>query len=79
MGRAIITTDAPGCRETVVDGENGFLVPVQDTEALAHAMRRFLEEPALQVSMGAKSRQIAEYKYDVHKVNRVMLAGMGVE
>ncbi len=79
MGRAIITTDAPGCRETVVDGENGFLVPVQDTEALAHAMRRFLEEPALQVSMGAKSRQIAEYKYNVHEVNRVMLAGMGVE
>lgn len=79
MGRAIVTTDAPGCRETVVHGENGFLVPVQDAEALAQAMRRFVEQPALQARMGARSRQIAEDKYDVHKVNAVLLAGMGVE
>lgn len=78
MGRAIVTTDAPGCRETVVHGENGFLVPVQDAEALAGAMRRFVEQPALQVRMGARSRQMAEDKYDVHKVNAVMLAGMGL-
>jgi ATP-binding cassette, subfamily B, bacterial PglK len=79
MGRAIVTTDAPGCRETVVHGGNGFLVPVQDAEALAQAMRRFIEEPALQTSMGARARQMAEDKYDVHKVNAVMLAGMGLE
>jgi glycosyltransferase involved in cell wall biosynthesis len=79
MGRAIVTTNAPGCRETVVDGENGFLVPVQDAAALAQAMRRFIEEPALLTSMGARSRQMAEDKYDVHKVNEVMLAGMGLE
>ncbi len=79
MGRAIVTTDAPGCRETVVHGENGFLVPVQDAEALAQAMRRFIDEPDLQQRMGARSRQIAEEKYDVHNVNAVMLAGMGLE
>jgi glycosyltransferase involved in cell wall biosynthesis len=79
MGRAIVTTDAPGCRETVVHGENGFLVPVQDAQALAQAMRRFVDEPALQRRMGARSRQIAEDKYDVRKVNAVMLAGMGLE
>ena len=79
MGRAVVTTDAPGCRETVVDGDNGFLVPVQDVDALAKAMRRFIEEPYLQTRMGARSRQIAEDKYDVHKVNAVMLAGMGLE
>ncbi len=79
MGRAIVTTDAPGCRETVVDGDNGFLVPVQDAEALAQAMARFIGEPGLQTSMGARSRQMAEDKYDVHKVNAVMLAGMGLE
>lgn len=79
MGRAIVTTDAPGCRETVVHGANGFLVPVQDTEALAQAMRRFIEEPDLQTSMGVRARQMAEDKYDVHKVNAVMLAGMGLE
>jgi glycosyltransferase involved in cell wall biosynthesis len=79
MGRAIVTTDAPGCRETVVHGDNGFLVPVQDAAALAQAMRRFIEEPDLQTSMGARSRQIADDKYDVHKVNAVMMAGMGLE
>jgi glycosyltransferase involved in cell wall biosynthesis len=79
MGRAIVTTDAPGCSETVVDGDNGFLVPVQDAEALAQAMRRFIEEPSLQTSMGARARQMAEDKYDVHKVNAVMLAGMGLK
>jgi glycosyltransferase involved in cell wall biosynthesis len=78
MGRAIVTTDAPGCRETVVDGENGFLLPVQDAPALAQAMARFIDEPALQTTMGARSRQMAEDKYDVHKVNAVMLAGMGL-
>jgi glycosyltransferase involved in cell wall biosynthesis len=77
MGRAIITTDAPGCRETVVHGENGFLIPVQDPKALAQAMRCFIHEPELQQSMGARSRQIAEEKYDVNKVNAVILAGMG--
>lgn len=77
MGRAIVTTDAPGCRETVVHGDNGYLVPVQDVEALTLAMRRFIEEPELQQLMGARSRQMAEDKYDVHKVNTVMLQGMG--
>ncbi len=78
MGRGIITTDAPGCRETVMHGINGFLIPVQDAKALAEAMQRFIDEPSLQISMGVKSRQLAEDKYDVHKVNEVMLAGMGM-
>ena len=78
MGRAIVTTDAPGCRETVVHGDNGLLVPVQDAEALAQAMGRFVDEPSLQQSMGVRSRQMAEDKYDVHKVNAAMMAGMGV-
>ena len=44
-GRAIITTDAPrGCRETVIPGENGFLVPVGDADALASAMERLILE-----------------------------------
>jgi glycosyltransferase involved in cell wall biosynthesis len=78
MGRAIVTTDAPGCRETVTQNVNGFLVPVQNAEALAQAMSRFVEEPALQQIMGEHSRQLAEHKYDVNKVNAVMLAGMGI-
>ncbi|MQX54380.1 glycosyltransferase family 4 protein [Alcanivorax sediminis] len=78
MGRAVITTDAPGCRETVVDGDNGYLVPVQDVAALADAMMKLIENPDRVVSMGGRSRQIAEEKYDVHKVNAVMLKEMGL-
>ncbi len=93
-GRPIITTDAPGCRETVpltelgkaqkergegvLEGENGFLVRVKDVEALAEAMRRFIDDPELIVSMGKRSREIAEEKYDVHKVNEVMINAMGL-
>lgn len=79
MGRAVITTDAPGCRETVVDGNNGFLVPVQDAATLAETMVKFIDNPDLVAAMGARSRQIAEEKYDVHTVNAVMLREMGLK
>lgn len=78
MGRAVITTDAPGCRETVADGDNGFLVPVKDVEALAQAMLHFIEQQELITQMGQRSRVIAEERYDVHKVNEQMLKGMGL-
>lgn len=78
MGRAIVTTDAPGCRETVVDGDNGFLVPVKCVDGLAQAMQRFIDNPDLIARMGQRSRAIAEEKYDVHKVNAVMLREMGL-
>lgn len=78
MGRAIVTTNAPGCRETVVDGDNGFLVPIKSAEALEAAMQRFIDEPTLASRMGPRSRAIAEEKYDVNKVNAVMLHEMGV-
>ncbi len=78
MARAIITTDAPGCRETVIDGENGYLIPVRSVDALAEAMARFVEEPELAARMGARSREIAVEKYDVNKVNAVMLREMGI-
>src|SRR5205085_12672058 len=78
MGRAVITTDAPGCRETVVRGQNGFLVPTNDSTALANSMEEFLRDPSLIARMGARSRAIAEEKYDVHLVNRVMMRAMGL-
>ena len=76
MGRPVITTNAPGCRETVQDGENGFLVPVRNAEALAECMEHFIEHPEMIAHMGKKSRQIAVEKYDVHKVNKVILETM---
>ncbi len=78
MGRPIVTTDAPGCRETVVDGDNGFLVPVKSVDALVEAMERFIREPDLIPAMGARSREIAEDRYDVHKVNADMLRVMAL-
>jgi len=78
MGRAVITSDAPGCRETVVEGLNGFLVPVRDPQSLARAMVRFIEQPELIKSMGEASRVMAVERFDVHKVNGVMLATMGI-
>lgn len=78
MGRPVITTDAPGCRETVTDGKNGFLVPVRDVPALAKAMLRFLENPDLVHTMGAAGRKIAETKYDVRKVNEDIARILGL-
>lgn len=78
LGRAVITTDAPGCRNTVVDGVNGFLVPVGDSGALYRAMRRFVEEPALAVRMGEESLRLVREKFDVNKVNAAILEGVGL-
>ena len=78
MGRPVITTDAPGCRETVVDGDNGFMVPVQSVDALEQAMLKFVHNPDLAARMGLRARQVAQDKYDVHKVNAVMLREMGI-
>jgi glycosyltransferase involved in cell wall biosynthesis len=78
MGRAIITTDTPGCRETVVNGENGFLIPVRSVDALEAAMQKFIDRPEIIQQMGMRSRTIAEDKFDVQKVNAVMLREMEI-
>lgn len=78
MGRAVITTDAPGCRGTVADGENGFLVPVGDADGLYRAMRRFVEEPALARSMGEASLRLVREKFDVNQVNAAILEATGL-
>lgn len=74
MGRAVITTDAPGCRETVQAGVNGFLVPVRDVSALANAMLKFVETPGLIKSMGLESRRLAEDRFDAKKINARLLS-----
>lgn len=69
VGRAVITTDMPGCRQTVVQGENGFLVPVHNQTALEEAMLQFIKKPELIRSMGQKSREMAEKHFDVNQIN----------
>ena len=67
--KPIITTDSPGCRETVINGSNGYLVPVRDPVALAEAMRKLVGDQDRIRTMGAKSRKLAEEFYDVDEVN----------
>lgn len=78
MARPIITTDAPGCRDTVIDGKNGFLVPVRDFKALAAAMEKFIQQPKLIEKMGQASRQMAEEHFDINKINKTILQAMGI-
>lgn len=78
MGRPVITTDAPGCRETVIDSYNGYLVPVKSVDGLVKAMEEFILNPELISTMGKASRKIAEDKFDVHSVNNVMINEMNL-
>lgn len=73
MGRPVITTDVPGCRETIVDGANGLLIPPRDAEALAAAMEFFIANPERIVPMGLESRRLAEERFDVFRQNRKCL------
>jgi glycosyltransferase involved in cell wall biosynthesis len=78
MARPIITTDTPGCRDTVIQGANGFLVPIRDSVALAEAMMCFVDAPGLAVAMGKRSREIAESRYDARAVATAVIDGMGL-
>lgn len=73
MGKPIITTDTNGCRETVKDGVNGFLVPVGDSEKLSLAMMKFIENKDLIKTMGEESLVYATEKFEVNQVNLQML------
>ncbi|MDC4825961.1 glycosyltransferase, partial [Acinetobacter baumannii] len=66
-------TDVPGCRETVIDGVNGFLVPKWDPQSLADRMCFFIEHPEQINIMGQESYKIALEKFDVNKVNEKLL------
>lgn len=79
MGLPVITTDAPGCRDTVVDGVNGFQVGVRDARALATAMQRFVDHPEILEPMGRESRRMAEEMFDVDRINSVLMQEMGLE
>lgn len=78
MGRAVITTDAPGCREVVVRNENGLLVKPGDAKGLAEAMLKLAGEAELVKKMGNKSRELVESKFDVRIVNSTICKTMGI-
>ncbi|MCP8882622.1 glycosyltransferase family 4 protein [Devosia sp. XJ19-1] len=75
-GLPVITTNSPGCRETVVQGENGFLVAPRESEQLVQAMQHFIDDPRRIVDMGRQSRLLAEQRFDVRVINARMLEVM---
>lgn len=77
-GRPIVTTDVPGCRETVRDGWNGYLVPPRDPQALAEAILAVLGDRARANEMAAASLAYVCARYDVVNVNAAMIEGMGL-
>lgn len=78
IGRAVITTDVPGCRETVEQGVNGFIVAKWNPEALAEKMIYFIEHPEQIEKMGYESYKIAQDKFDAEKVNQRLLNILGL-
>lgn len=76
MGRAVITTDSPGCREAVTDGFNGYLVKPKSVSELVTAMEKLIKHPGEIKQMAEVSLQLAKDHFDVHKVNAVMIKSM---
>jgi glycosyltransferase involved in cell wall biosynthesis len=66
--RPLITTDAPGCREVVKDGIDGLLVPIRDASALARAIARLQDDPALARKLGDAARAKALAEYDERRI-----------
>jgi len=78
MGRPVIVTDAPGCRETVIDGKTGFMVEIKNSDSLAEAMCKFIENPQLIKTMGEESYKYCKEKFDVRKINEVLMGHLGI-
>ncbi|WP_430446833.1 MAG: glycosyltransferase [Pseudomonas piscis] len=73
VGRTVITTDVPGCRETVVDAVNGFLVPRWSAQVLAEKMLFLIEHPEYLEKMGRESYRMAQEKFDAQEINQRLL------
>lgn len=71
IGRPIVTTDSVGCRDTVIDGYNGFMVQPKDAEALANAIKRLANDPMLRKELGKNARQYAVQKFSIDDVVKV--------
>ena len=73
-GRPVIATAVPGCSEVVRDGENGFLVPAKDPDALAKAMMMLSENPVLRMRMGSRGREIVAREFSAGQISKETLA-----
>jgi glycosyltransferase involved in cell wall biosynthesis len=78
VGRAIITTDLPGCRDTIEPGENGYLVMPRSADSLFSAMSPLADRLRLAAEMGRRSRELACTRFDVHSINEILIDRMGL-
>lgn len=72
-GRAVVTSDVPGCRDAIEPGATGLLVPPRDAQALADAVRELALDDTRRAAMGSAGRRLAQRDYDVHKIVRKQL------
>ncbi|MCH2000106.1 glycosyltransferase, partial [Achromobacter xylosoxidans] len=70
-GRAVVTTDVPGCRDAIDPGKTGLLVPVRDPQALADAIARLAGDATQRQAMGAAGRALAEREFNIERVARI--------
>ena len=78
-GLPVITTDSVGCRDTVIHGETGLLVPPRDPKDLVSAMMHFVKNPEDIKRMGEAGRRYAEERFDVRKINKKILQAMKIK
>ena len=78
VGRIILTTNEIGCKETVKDGINGFMIPSKNAEILAEKIEYLINNYEQCKKMGLESRKYAEEKFDVKKVNNTIYEKMGI-
>lgn len=71
IGRPVVTTDSVGCRDTVINGHNGIMVPIKDSEALATALKTLMDNPELRQTMGKNAREFAVKRFDIKDVVKV--------
>ncbi len=76
--RAIITTNTPGCKETVIEGKNGFFTAIHNPRDLAEKMKYFIDHPEKVSEFGQKSYDLCKNKYEVSIINKRMLGIMGI-
>ena len=67
-GRAVVTTDVPGCRDAIIPNKTGLLVPIKDSQKLADALRWLIENPKERIIMGKEGRKFAEKEFPIEKI-----------
>ncbi|MCY1265975.1 N,N'-diacetylbacillosaminyl-diphospho-undecaprenol alpha-1,3-N-acetylgalactosaminyltransferase [compost metagenome] len=73
-GRAVVTTDVPGCRDAIEPGVSGLLVPVRDHIALANAIKKLIDDPVMRECMGKRGRELAEREFSIENVVQAHLS-----